>query len=451
MVHASATLLLPHANEHSRSADGTTLFTSSSSNRICTFVLPEDLLEPRQSPLELAAHGTLALPEPTSAIAPCPYFALEHPATQVLLTASTDHPIHLHHAFPPAPTSSSPSPSPFTAPSRHHPPAAQPPPLASFHLIKRETEAYLPVASLLWPAPGAHFVAGTTNLLAVYDVSRPGGSAGAATPLLSVPTIPSTRHLAKGGGVGMRGTVAALAAQPVAAAAEGWWDAAGLVAAGTWTRSLGLYDLMRAGGECVATWSVAGAAREGGIGGKGVVQVVWSPCGRYLVVNERGATGLLVYDVRGMRRLLACLEGRNGTTNQRLSCDVYRGTEGTGGFEVWAGAKDGGVVVWEGVGNQEGGVAPSWDWKAHDAAVGSAAMHMSGSVVATCSGSWKIVDDEDESSDGDESGSETSSSTRRSPKPRVVVPETSLKIWSIEPSEPSLTERGSGDEEESGT
>ncbi|KAK3307327.1 WD40-repeat-containing domain protein, partial [Chaetomium strumarium] len=423
------------------SADGTTLFTSSFSNRICSFVLPETLLEPRESPVELTANGTIALPEPTSAIAPCPYFALEQPATQALLTASTDHPIHLHHAFPPSPSS---SPSlddngndddeddndngPFTPPPKH---LKQPPPLASFRLIKHETEAYLPVASLIWPAPGTHFVAGTTNRIALFDVSRP--DTLQPDPLLTIPTIPSTRHLAKGGGVGMRGTVSALASQPIInAAADG---GGGLLAAGTWTRSLGLYDVMRSG-ECVATWSVAGAASEevARVGGRGVLQTLWSPCGRYLVVNERGATGLLVYDLRGTHRLLGWLEGRDGRTNQRLSCDVFPGTERIGGFEVWAGTKDGGVVVWEGVGNQEGGVAPSWDWQAHCSAVGATAMHMSGSVVATCSGSWNIVDDNEgqsSSDSSDESGSETSTARQSSWKPRVVVQETSLKVWSL--------------------
>ncbi|KAK3294322.1 uncharacterized protein B0H64DRAFT_184367 [Chaetomium fimeti] len=447
------------------SADGTTLFTSSFSNRISTFVLPETLLQPRESPVELIAHSTRTLPEPTSAIAPCPYFALEHPSTQTLLTASTDHPIHLHHAFLPSPSSPSPPPPnpqsddqnqdnaddhtttpPHPTPTRTQ---QQPPPLASFRLIKHETEAYLPIASLIWPAPGTHFVAGTANRIALFDVSRP--DALTPDPLLSIATIPSTRHLAKGGGVGMRGTVSALAAQPMAAAAVGGGGDGGgwgLLAAGTWTRNLGLYDLVRSG-ECVATWSAAGAAKEAGIGGRGVMQTVWSPCGRYLVVNERGATGLLVYDLRGTHRLLGTLEGRGGMTNQRLSCDVFPGTESAGGFEVWAGTKNGGVVVWEGVGNQEGAVQPSWDWKAHESAVGATAMHMSGSVVATCSGAWKFVDD-DSSDTSDESGSETRGPRRNSSKPRVVVEETSVKVWSLGPSISSPAEGGNaegGDDE----
>ncbi|EGS21789.1 putative nucleotide-binding protein [Thermochaetoides thermophila DSM 1495] len=322
-----------------------------------------------------------------------------------------------------------------------------PKPLASFHLIKKETEAYLPIASLIWPAPGTHFVAGTINRIDIFDVSRPDISLS-TQPFHTIPTIPSTRFLTKGGGVGMRGTVSALDAHP--GVSEGW----GFIAAGTWTRNLGLYDLSQAG-QCVATWSVAPASGEQGIGGNGIVQVMWSPCGRYLVVNERRSTGLLVYDIRGTHQLLACLKGRDAQTNQRLSCDVFPGTGKVGGFEVWAGTKNGGVVVWEGIGNQEGSIEPSWDWEAHQAAVGSTALHMSGSVVATCSGSWEFVDEDEssesesiDSSDSSSSSSDSEDAEQNSGKrvltsrTRIVVPETSLKVWSIGSNTPPETDEG---------
>ena len=388
-------------------------------------MLPESLLEPRQEPVPLTPQGTLVLPEPTNAIAPCPYFALEHQSTHAVLTASSDHPIHLRYAFSQGslavPEEDDDSHSvPSVNESLHH----QSPPIASFRLIKRETEAYLPVASLIWPVPGTHFITGTTNRIAIFDISRP--DVMKSEPLLSIPTIPSTRHISKGNGIGMRGTVAALAAQ-----VREQGDA-GLVAAGTWTRSLGLYDLQRAG-ECVATWNVAAAAMEAEIGGKGIVQSLWSSCGRYLLVNERGASGLLLYDLRGTNKLLAYLQGRNGDTNQRLSCDIFPGTDAVGGFEVWAGTANGRTVVWEGVGRQDGAVLPSWSWKGHESAVGSAAMHMSGSVVATCSGAWKIIDEEDTSnSDSSEvSASETETSEIGNSTSPFVVEETTLKVWSL--------------------
>lgn len=394
-----------------RSADGTTLFTSSSSNTISSYVVPEDLLSPREEPLSLNAQGTITLPEPTHAIAPSPYFSLQNPYTHLVLTGAKDHPIQLHHAFP----------------EQRYPPS-QPPPVASYPLIHAPTEAYQTPTSLLWPQPGTHFLAGTRNQIAYFDASRSGTG---TSPVLRIPTIPSARTNLKGGGVGMRGTVSALAVQTDPAGGIG-----GLVAAGTWTRWVGLYDLLHAG-ACVATWSVAdaaageggedmnpGAARGGsGVGGAGILQTVWSPCGRYLVVNERKSSGLLVYDVRVTGRLLGWLAGRDADTQQRLSCDVYPGAEGVGGFEVWAGTKDGTVKVWEGVGKAEGYVEGSWGWKGHGSAVGSAAMHGCGSVVATCSGAWKLLDEDDY--DGEDA-------TDGHVRPRTKIEESSLKIWSIE-------------------
>jgi telomerase Cajal body protein 1 len=174
----------------------------------------------------------------------------------------------------------------------------------------------------------------------------------------------------------------------------------GLLASGTWTRHVGLYDLSSPPvNACVATWGVAKAAddlSEGGkIGGKGIVQTLWSPCGRYLLVNERRSRGLLVYDIRVNGKLLGSLTGRDADTNQRLSCAVYASADGSaqGGFEVWAGDIRGRAHVWETVGSHEGPQQPIWGWNAHDKAIGAVAMHASGSVAASCSGCWKIDDD----------------------------------------------------------
>ncbi|KAH8912318.1 hypothetical protein BR93DRAFT_963504 [Coniochaeta sp. PMI_546] len=410
------------------SADGTTVFTSSSTNTIDSYILPEDLLSPRHEPLSLSPQGTITLPEPTHAIAPSPYFSLQNPYTHLILTGAKDHPIQLHHAFPQQSSSSS---SPSSSPS----PPTQPPPLASYPLIHPPTETYQTPTSLLWPQPGTHFLAGTRNQISYFDTSRSGTGTG---PLLRIPTIPSARHNLKGGGVGMRGTVSALSVQSSHADGAGAGAGTGLVAAGTWTRWLGLYDLLRAG-ECVATWGVKGAAAgeggedmnpgavtgRGGIGGAGILQTLWSPCGRYLVVNERKSSGLLVYDVRVMGRLLGWLVGRDAETHQRLSCDVYPGGA-EGGFEVWAGTRHGTVKVWEGLGNREGCLERSWDWSGHRSAVGSAAMHSCGSVVATCSGAWRLLDEEEEYEDGSDGGETL--------RPRTKIEESSLKIWSIKAS-----------------
>ncbi|KLU82024.1 hypothetical protein MAPG_01103 [Magnaporthiopsis poae ATCC 64411] len=82
------------------SADGTTVIASSCDDRICSYVLPQDLLEPRQAPYNLSPQGVLTLPETTRAIAPCPYYSLGYPSAQTVMVACKDHPIQLFSTFP---------------------------------------------------------------------------------------------------------------------------------------------------------------------------------------------------------------------------------------------------------------------------------------------------------------------------------------------------------------
>jgi len=156
----------------------------------------------------------------------------------------------------------------------------------------------------------------------------------------------------------MRGIVSALSVQPTPENGE-----AGMLAAGTWTRCVGLYDMGGMGGT-VATWSIAEAAdKDAGVGGTGVTQTAWSACGKYLFVVERRSGGVLVYDVRVTGKLVSWLGGRGAETNQRLGIDVFEAERGT---EIWAGGMDGLVRVWEGVGLTEGRLERSWEWRAHN-------------------------------------------------------------------------------------
>ncbi|KAI2614051.1 uncharacterized protein GGS25DRAFT_31964 [Hypoxylon fragiforme] len=429
-------------------ADGTTILTTSSSHLISGYMLPEDLLSPTATrPLTLTPQATIQLPEPSNVLAGAPYFRLAEPWTQQLLVSSRDHPIHLFYLSP-----ASPSPSPASC----------------YPLMKAHSETFLTATSLIWPSPGTHFIAGTRNMLALFDVTRTNSE-----PLTRIKTIPSDRHLSKGGGVGMRGAVSCLSAQPTSDADHG-----SLVAAGTWTRWVGLYDFASPGARaCVATWSITRAATatatttsssssrgvsgadegDAKIGGDGITQTLWSPCGRYLLVGERKSTGILVYDVRVAGKLLGWLSGREALGNQRISCDVFPGQEEAGGFEVWSGTTDGTVKVWEGVGTVEGAHAPAWKWATAatrgGSTVGSTCVHQSGSVVATCSGSWEFPDedgdkddDEDEivtddsqsQSSGSNSSSGGSSSDTGSDDSASEISwmrrrnkESSLQVWSV--------------------
>lgn len=385
-------------------ADGTSILAVSSDQTVASFILPTDLLQPAGEPRHLARQASIKLPEPTQTLAGAPYFSLANPASQTFLVGCRDHPLHLYHAFPQLDDADTAE----DVASR---------PLYTYKLIRMESEQYISPASLLWEYPGTHFICGSANRIDLFDAS----GHCADGPTLTIPTIPSRRHISKGSGVGMKGTVAALAASPPA-------DASGhgsILAAGTWTRWMGTYDIHRTD-RVVANWSIADADEKAfriSLGGQGIVQTAWSPCGRYLVVNERQADGLLVYDIRGTGQLLAVLNGRRATTQQRLHFDVFPGETG---FEVWAGTQDGSVAVWEEVGMRNDIVEPSWTWKAHESPVGSTIVHSSGSVAATCSGGWGYPR---ESREPHEAGDEESHQRR-------IFDESSLRIWSIGGPEP---------------
>lgn len=224
---------------------------------------------------------------------------------------------------------------------------------------------------------------------------------------------------------------------------------------------MGLYDAGGMGGT-VATWSIASAADEiAKIGGAGVSQVRWSPCGRYLVVVERKSRGCLIYDVRYTRELVGWAEGREAMTNQRLAVDVVPsgqrimptnregeemrnptaldgGSAADDGAEIWAGGTDGVARVWRGVGTWEGKRAPDWEWKAHEDPVSSVAVHPTRTVVATCSGQRAVPglfadasdsskDDSDSSEDQSDSSSDSSTSVGESPRNL----DNSIRIWKL--------------------
>ena len=156
----------------------------------------------------------------------------------------------------------------------------------------------------------------------------------------------------------------------------------GVLAAGTYTRQVGLYD-DDGGGDCVGVFELG---RE--FAGKGVTGLSWGEEGRYLYISERGADVVQVYDIRGCGERVEVLGGRRAGTNARMGVEVL----GTG--EVVAGGMDGMVRVW----GKGGGEAVGW-WRAAEDPVNSAVMHPSGVVMATCSGERKtfgLPPDEDE-------------------------------------------------------
>ncbi|OJD16186.1 hypothetical protein AJ78_03618 [Emergomyces pasteurianus Ep9510] len=335
--------------EASWSADGTSIITNSADNNLRTFVLPTDLLEERGEPHELEPYHTIQSSEPIYATAIYPFYTLQDTSSTLLLSSVRDHPIRLTSSLYPG----------FSA---------------SYSLISPTTEAFITPHSIIYPPvlSGTHFLTGSDSLICIFDVSRPGKDG----PLSRLHTIPSKRKKIVGGGVGMKGIVSTMAINPAGD---------GILAAGTFTRHIGLYA-SNGSGDTIATFSIEGTKAESRIGGRGVTQVLWSPCGRYLFVIERKCNGILVYDIRVTGQLVGWLEGRGGMTNQRLKTDIVPGGE-RHPTEIWAGGTDGVVRVWSDPANVTGdGRLPEWERQVHDDPVTSTVFHPLGGVLATCSG-----------------------------------------------------------------
>jgi hypothetical protein len=271
----------------------------------------------------------------------------------------------------------------------------------------------------------------------VFNILRDGEG-----PLEEMPTIPSRRKKIVGGGVGMKGIVSALA-----------MNSDGVLAAGTFTRWIGLYDGDGRGGT-VGVFELGRDPNDSpGVGdGGGITQLHWSTCGRYLCTAERGSDGIGVWDIRGTGKRLAWLRGRKAPTMQRLGFDVV-------GDNVWAGGVDGTVRLWGQLGKAEGVIDPDWEFKAHDGmlspplihitppnlrkdAVSSSILHPSTTVLATCSGQRPTEDTEDfddtstssdeesdNRSEGGSNGDRTDISSTSSKQDSDPGGDRSLKIW----------------------
>lgn len=225
--------------------------------------------------------------------------------------------------------------------------------MASYSLINPTTEAFITPHSMIYPSTlgGTHFLTGSDSMICLFDVSRPGTSG----PVSWMPTIPSKRKQIVGGGVGMKGIVSALAINPLGD---------GILAAGTFTRHVGLYS-SNGSGELLGTFNVAKTDANRAIGGRGITQLSWSPCGRYLYIVERKSDGVLVYDIRVTGQMLGYLRGRKAMTNQRLDIDIVSsGVDGA--HEVWAGGTDGVMRVWRNPIFSAGGQDPDWEFQVHD-------------------------------------------------------------------------------------
>jgi hypothetical protein len=251
-------------------------------------------------------------------------FDLQNSSVALLLSAHRDHPIRLNSALAPQL-------------------------VASYPLVNPTSEAFISPHALLFTEDGSRFLAGSESLLSLFDLSRPGEG-----PMGSFRTGRKRGSNFADCGMSMTGILSALAIE----------EQSGILAAGTFTRHVGLYD-SRGQGDCVGVFCVKGTEADVQIGGSGVTQVIWSPCGRYLYIVERKSEGAMIYDIRKTGQLLGWLEGRQAVTNQRLGLHLAS-LSVAANQEVWAGGTDGKIRAWRNPHQVEGAQSVSFEWHGHN-------------------------------------------------------------------------------------
>lgn len=273
----------------------------------------------------MESYAEIHAVEAVKALTTFPLFDLQDTSTTLLLCSVPDHPLRLHSAL-----------------SGEL--------VASYPFVNATTEAYISPHSLLFTADGRRFIGGSSSLLAIFDVSRPGDG-----PSSLFPTASSRKTSKTNSPIGLKGIVSALSVEP----------ASNILAAGTFSRHVGLYDAVGQG-DCIGVFRVDGNEADSRIGGRGITQLLWSPCGRYLYIVERQSGGVMVYDIRKTGQLLSWAEGRKAETNQRLGIDLSNSSNAEGGLEIWAGGIDGIIRVWKNTHLREGSQQPDLEWNAHD-------------------------------------------------------------------------------------
>ncbi|KAF3035720.1 hypothetical protein E8E11_000910 [Didymella keratinophila] len=367
------------------SPDGTCIFTSDYDRTFSVYPISTDILKSDTQPLKVYAQFKSA--DPIWAFASNPLFNLQDSSSTHVLLSRRDRYITLHNAL--WDTQNAPS-----TPSATSSPVNIQTPLASYKLINHLTEAVTAPLSLAYSNPGTHFFAGAQNSISIFDLSH------TSDPISSISTIPSARSKLKGGGRGFKGHISALAVSPPTAE-----SAEGLLAAGSRTRYVGLYDAVS--GVEVTHISLPGT-RDGKklrdetlapVMGDGVSSLKWSPCGRYLYVAERDSDAILIYDVRSFSMALAYCAGRRARTKQKLGFDVWNAgaspydIEGIT-HEVWAGGTDEQIRVWKDPYLKEGAVEAD-DVVAvggEDLPVVSTLVHASGGLAVAARGTLSVGD-----------------------------------------------------------
>lgn len=372
------------------SPDGSCVFTSDY-DRVFNVYPIDSTAPPTESPRSLSPYASWQSANPIWAFAANPFFDFQDANTTHVLISRRDSYITLHNAL--WDISQTYSDAPKT-------PINISTPLSFYKNINPLTEAVNAPLSLAYSHSGTHFFAGLQNSIATFDLSH------TSSPIHNMPTIPSLRNKLKGGGRGFKGHISALALSPASPTHND-----GLLAAGSRTRHIGIYD--STSGSEITSFALAHSQTPdeplAQATGSGVTSLKWSPCGTYLYVAERCSSALLIYDARRFSLVLGYCAGRKADSKQKLGFDVVGAGLGPSGVGagvdaashvVWAGGSDGCVRLWSDPYLKQGPVEADHVVRVsggggaggEELPVVSTLVHPKGSLAVTASGKMRVGD-----------------------------------------------------------
>lgn len=368
------------------SPDGSCIFTSDYNRLFCVYPVNQSL-STSPSTCSLEPYARFVSTEPIWAFAADPAFKFSDSSTTNVLISRRDKFITLHNALWDM--------SQQSVPIEPTTPIDISTTLASYKLINHNTEAVTAPSSLVFSPTSTHFFAGTHSAIFMFDMDN------CDLPSQTFRTSRTTKLA--GGGRGWKGGISALINGPS--------SSPGIIAAGSRTRHISLYDThstdeityIALPGSLNGHPYRCGSAFDSLIG-DGITSMKFSPDGTYLYVAERNTDGILIYDMRKSELALGYCVGRKALTNhQKFGFDIWSAGQGSG-HEVWAGGTDGCVRVWRNAYAKEGAVQADEVIKIGDGDVPVTAtmVHESGSMAVAACGRIDILDDDDD--DGDEGG-----------------------------------------------
>jgi WD40 repeat protein len=324
------------------SPDGTCILSSSNDNILRLFELP-DITKSKERGLKI--DPVLKVCDGESVYDYCwyPYMRSSDPSSSVFISASRDLPIHMWDAY--------------YGTIR-----------ASYCTYDKYDQIVAP-HSINFNLDGSKIYAGLNNLIQIFDISRPGGP---IDKKLTTPTRKS-KH-------GQKGIIACMDFNP---------DYSGLLAAGSLSKSIGIYDTNNSNELIFQKKKLKG----------GVIQVQFSSDGNYLYSVSRQTDGIVCWDIRNTGKML-CDYIRPGKTNQRISFDISKD-----GKYLISGDKEGYLNVYElknfvksaetleELNNQEKkfeSIEPLYRYKVQKDTITSAAFHPYYPILFTCSGQRKF-------------------------------------------------------------